>query len=106
MLAINEAYHGVCFVFFFQYYGDLPDLHSFPTRRSSDLEQLVTLPIDAVSHNRTIDYAVEIHVRAVGDIPGFFFEPRGRGPASPTLEWGTGQCRAFPACDGREAGRS
>src|SRR5438034_4679826 len=73
MLAINEAYHGVCFVFFFQYYGDLPDLHSFPTRRSSDLEQLVTLPIDAVSHNRTIDYAVEIHVRAVGDIPGFFF---------------------------------
>src|SRR5687767_918614 len=26
-----------CLFFFFQCYGDHPDLHSFPTRRSSDL---------------------------------------------------------------------
>src|SRR5207248_10609786 len=26
-----------CYVFFFYCYGDLRDLHSFPTRRSSDL---------------------------------------------------------------------
>src|SRR5438093_7806706 len=27
----------ICFCFFFLYFGDLRDLHSFPTRRSSDL---------------------------------------------------------------------
>src|SRR5688572_32596718 len=27
--------------FFFTCYGDLPDLHSFPTRRSSDLQPLL-----------------------------------------------------------------
>src|SRR5687768_18258603 len=30
------------FVFFFQCYGDHRDLHSFPTRRSSDLDALPT----------------------------------------------------------------
>ena len=29
-------------LFYFQCYGDLRDLHSFPTRRSADLEELVS----------------------------------------------------------------
>ena len=34
----------LCFFFFFEGYGDHRDLHSFPTRRSSDLDLVVLLP--------------------------------------------------------------
>src|SRR5437763_2538051 len=33
-----------CFFFFFQSYADPPDLHSFPTRRSSDLTRRAAEP--------------------------------------------------------------
>src|SRR6266446_7147469 len=36
-LLISGIYSCVSAFFFFKFYGDHPDLHSFPTRRSSDL---------------------------------------------------------------------
>src|SRR5690606_42066492 len=40
LLSSTSVYHTLL-LFFFQCYGDLRDLHSFPTRRSSDLEDTV-----------------------------------------------------------------
>src|SRR3989344_4434451 len=40
---MSISYAVFCFFFFlFQQYGDHRDLHSFPTRRSSDLEIILT----------------------------------------------------------------
>src|SRR6266511_6396840 len=57
------AYHCVCF-FFFYCYGDHRDLHSFPTRRSSDLRDtslavgcdgFLQKPIDAREFAETVE---------------------------------------------------
>src|SRR5437899_5496228 len=47
-------------VFFFQWYGDLRDLHSFPTRRSSDLGRAAHL----AQHLAPV---VELQALAVGE---------------------------------------
>ncbi len=44
---IGDNVHGVCFIIFFPSYGDHRDLHSFPTRRSSDLKARSREPITA-----------------------------------------------------------
>src|SRR5690349_21972188 len=50
---------GVFSAFFFSCYGDHRDLHSFPTRRSSDLEKLEQLR--ALEHGMRIGVARLTH---------------------------------------------
>src|ERR1051326_9222426 len=45
----SEVYGGCVLFVFFEYYGDHRDLHSFPTRRSSDL--VVYDPVKRTSPN-------------------------------------------------------
>src|SRR5438094_7520269 len=73
MLCVPSVVALVAHVFFFYCYGDLRDLHSFPTRRSSDLrDQGVTAarevhrrqlrPVDGAGGDRSEEHTSELQL--------------------------------------------
>src|SRR3546814_16940665 len=77
-MLVSHTTYGIvcCILFFFELYGDHRDLHvlthSFPTRRSSDLEIMNDLPtattLDIVLTAGLVLSILEVSRRAIGAI--------------------------------------
>src|SRR5947207_14364203 len=72
-------------MFFFKCSGDHQDLHSFPTRRSSDLCYVRALADEAGIERINTRWSDYVHVTDSGITEQIFLEHRGRAPTPDEL---------------------